>query len=248
MSPFPFVVRENQHEHDPELGLLAPVPSAAGSDTVHVDPTDGDCPLTFHCTSVTLRIASGDRVLQARDLRVVTTLTDGRVIFACSRFDKGGGWFGGLGAIALNAGSMALAARRRRGKTLVGHLRYPWISAVYAQNRSGMLSSEQLRIFFVDDGVRMQLDLGLPKDVDATAVATEMIRRTAAFRLGHEPELSDGQRAELAELAELAPLVEVPGDKQMVGRRFSTSWPATETSARFGMTTPTTDAPLVVLR
>jgi hypothetical protein len=255
MSLFPFIVREHEHEFDPELGLLAPVPQATGADAVHPEPLDGDRPMSFHCTALTLRMAGEDKpLLRMNDLRLRTTVTDGRITFACSKYDKGGGWFGGLSAIALNAGSMALAAHRRRGKMLVGHLRYPWLLAVYAQNRQGWLSSERLRIFFLDEGERMQLDLDLPKDVDATTVATELIHRAAAFRLAHEPELDDEERAKLGELAQLAPLVDPPGSSQMAGVEFPSAWSASERSARFGMGAPATpaapadDEPLVILR
>ena len=233
---FPFVIRETEPQLDAELGLLAPVPSDAGPDSVHPEPLDGSQPLSLHCTSVTLRIA-GDKksIIQLRDIRGKVTLTDGRITFACSKYDKGGGWFGGFTAVALNAGSKALAARRRRGKMLVAHLRYPWINAVYAKNKSGFLSSEQLRIVFVNDGARMQLDLELPKEVDAAAVATELIRRTATFRLRHDPEMTREEREQLEALQNLEPLVDSKDSTEMAGRAFPTHWPVSERSARFGL-------------
>lgn len=233
---FPFVIRETEPQLDAELGLLAPVPSDAGPDSVHPEPLDGSQPLSLHCTSVTLRIA-GDKkpIVQLRDIRGKVTLTEGRMTFACSKYDKGGGWFGGFTAVALNAGSKALAARRRRGKMLVAHLRYPWINAVYAKNKSGFLSSEQLRVVFVNDGARMQLDLELPKEVDSAAVATELIRRTATFRLRHDPEMTSEESQELQALEALAPLVDSKEDSEMTGRAFPTHWPVSDRSARFGM-------------
>lgn len=237
MSSFPFVIRETQTtEPDADSNLMAPVPSDELPDTVHADPLDGAAPLALHCVSATLRVA-GDKkpILEVRDIRGKVTLTDGRVTFACSKYDKGGGWFGGVTAIALNAGSKALAARRRRGKMLVAHLRYPWITAVYAQNKNGFLSSERLRIVFVNDGARMQLDFELPKDVDATSVATELIRRAAAFRLQHDPELEDEEREQLLALASLAPLEDSRDRTEMVGRAFPTHWPVSEHSARLGL-------------
>lgn len=234
MCHFPFVVRDRSVEHDPELGLLAPVPSAAGEDGVHLEPSDGRFPLSFHCTRLTLRVAGGQRLLRAHDLRVRAMLTDSRLVFACSAFDPGGRRLGAGASLALNQSRKVLAAGHCEDRMLVGHLRFPWISAVYARNDHGIFSSEQLRVFFVDEGVRTQLDLELDCGSDAPAVATELLRRIGRFRLHHEPDLALGEQLEFEALARLEPLVDDPRSEEMPGRRLSTCWPAGEHSARFG--------------
>jgi hypothetical protein len=120
---------------------------------------------------------------------------------------------------------------------MVGHIRYPWIAGVYARNKAGWLGSEQLRLVvrFPSDKAKSQINLELPKDLDATAVAAEIIRRTAVFRLNHEPDLSEEEQSELRQLAQLGGLTWTKGDDRLAGRSFSTYWPMGLRSARFGL-------------
>lgn len=220
-------------------GLMTPIPGAA-PDTVVVEPRDGDRIQQLTCRDVEAKIAGAKKpFFKAPEIRCQVLVTDARIAFACSKYDKGGGWFGGPAAIALNAGSKVLAARRRRGRMMVGHVRYPWLSAVYARNRGGVLGSEMLRLAVrspLEEGTLL-IDLELPKDVDAIAVATEVIRRAASFRLRCEPELTVEERDELAELAQLEGLTWKKGDKELAGVSFGSWWPIGEHSARLGLTT-----------
>ena len=223
---------------DVEESLFFPIP-ALQADTVQLEPRDGQDIKRLHSTTVEVTIGERNKtLLKAAEIRAQIMVTDARITIACSKYDKGGGWIGGVGAIALNAGSKMLAARRRRGKMLVGQIRYPWISAVYAQNKGGWLGSEVLRVFVEVDDVSMRLDLTLPKDVDATAVATELVRRAAAFRLRHEVALQPAERERLVQLAQLAPLVWRKENKEMVGVDLPTFWPVGSRSARIGLEAP----------
>lgn len=220
----------------PEHGLLLPVPGF-DTDSVLPEDRDGTDVRTTYCTAIELLAgASNRRVLRVSDIRARVGLTDARLTRACSKYDKGGGWVGDpVSMLALNAGSKLLAARRRRGRLLVGQVRYPWIGAVYAQNKSGWSGSEMLRVIVKSEGQPVRLDLTFPKDVDATVLATQLIRRAARFRLACEPGLEDEERTRLSELAEIAPLRWQPGSRQMAGQKFPSHWPAAERSARFGL-------------
>lgn len=220
----------------PEDGLLLPVP-ALETDTVLLEPRDGARPSRVLCNEVQVRGGEANRrLLRAPSVRAQVLLTDARLTVACSKYEKGGGWVGDpVSMLALNAGSKLLAAARRRGKMLVGQVRYPWIQAVYAQNKSGWSGSEMLRVVVRSAGESMRLELTFPKDVDATAVATDLIRRAARFRLAVEPGLEAEERARLTELADIAPLQWRPGTGEMAGVRFPSHWPAGEKSARFGL-------------
>lgn len=63
------------------------------------------------------------------DVQIRLLVTDARVIIYCDKWTKSGGWIGfGAGgmavALAANAVSKARASSRRKGKLLVGHVRY----------------------------------------------------------------------------------------------------------------------------
>jgi hypothetical protein len=220
----------------PEDSLIFPVP-ALHADAVIVEPRDGTDVRAVHCCEVEVKAGPENaRLLRAPDIRAKVLLTDARLTVACTKYDKGGGWVGGpVAMLALNAGSKFLAVRRRRGKMLVGQIRYPWIRAVYAQNKSGWAGSEKLRVIVQGLGHDMRLELTFPKDVDATAIATELVRRAARFRLTHEPELSVEERAQLASLSASPPIVWRKDDGRMAGHSFPSHWPAAERSARFGL-------------
>jgi hypothetical protein len=222
-------------------GLIYPVPLEQ-ADSVAVEPRDGDDVKSLICTAVEIRIAGAKKpMLSVQKIRARVLLTDARLTFACSKFDKGGGWWGigagALVAIPANVGSKALAARRRRGKMLVGQIRYPWIKSVYAQNKGGWNAVKMLRVLVNAGGNQeFRVNLTLPSDVDATAAGTELIRRAAAFRLAHdEGEFGEEERARLTELASVDPLVWVKGTGQMAGEVFPTSWGPGEKTASFGL-------------
>jgi hypothetical protein len=221
---------------DAEDGFFLPVPGLE-RDTVLPEPRDGSNVRRLHCQEIQVAAAdTGKRILRVSDVRAQVQLTDGRLTVACTKYDKGGGWVGGpVAMVALNAGSKLLAANRRRGKMFVGQIRYPWIHGVYAQNKSGWAGSETLRIIVKSRGKLLRLDLTFPKDVDATAVATELIRRTARFRLAHDPTVEDAEVKRLQELAQVPPLVWRKVDNKLAGHQFPTHWPVAHKSARFGL-------------
>lgn len=226
---------------EPDDGLIFPVPLNS-PDTIDTEIRDGKLPKRVNCTAIEVRIHGAKKPsLELRDIRAQLMVTDARLTIACSKFDKGGGWWGlGAGAVVaipLNVGSKALAARRRRGKMLVGQIRYPWIDSVYAQNRDGWLGTEKLRVFAnAGSNQLISLELTFPKQADATAVATQIIRRAASFRLAHDGHpLEAADRARLRELSQLKGLAYKKGAGKMAGQQFPSSWPASEQSARFGL-------------
>lgn len=221
---------------DPEDGFILPVP-ALQPDGVLLEPRDGADIRSAHANEVAVRAGERDtHLIRASDIRALVQITDARLTLGCSKYDKGGGWVGGpFTMIALNAGSKLLAARRRRGRMLVGQVRYPWIRAVYAQNKGGWAGVERLRVVVECADQLVRLELTFPKDVNATAIATELIHRAARFRLACEPELDAHERSELARLAEIAPLVWRKESKEMAGHEFPSHWPVGSRSAGFGL-------------
>lgn len=227
-------IRELAQEYEPlEDGLIWPVP-AAEANSVSLEPRDGDLVSTVACQSITVRRSGEKRAdLSVSEISATLFITDARVAIACSKFDKGGGWVGTPGLmIAANLGSKMLAARRRRGKVLVGQVRYPWLRSVYSRNKDGRKSSELLRLVTRHNGESVYLELTLPKDVSATDVATEVIKRAATFRLAHDPEPGEDAIARLRELQVIEPLTWTGGD--LAGHSFGSAWPIGQRSAKFG--------------
>lgn len=67
-------------------------------------------------------------------------ITDRRIAFLTTQFDKGGGWSGfgvaGLAvAVTANAVSRSRAAKRSAGKVAIGQVRYEWLTAIAVRYR-----------------------------------------------------------------------------------------------------------------
>lgn len=145
--------------------------------------------------SITVNLLDGNslrRILRFENVKAEVSVTDARVIVACDKFTKGGGWIGfGVGglaaAAAANAVSSARAAHRRKGKVLVGHVRHPWLRTVGCKAKQGWGSDESVRLGLKDGQKRtLFLDLDLPKDTDAAAVAQMIACRAAYYHLAYD--------------------------------------------------------------
>ena len=215
-------------------GLLFPVPGAP-ADSVGLEPRDGTNIRQLYAREIAVSPgAAGLPIIRADDVRARVYVTDCRVAVACTNYDKGGGWIGGPIALTLNLASRVRAARRRRGTTLVGHVRYPWVRGVYARHGGRWRGSELLRLVVEGDSDVLHLDLVLPRGADATAIAADVIRRAAQFRLDHDEHATDDQRAELEGLAALESLTWTKSD-DLAGCDLPTSWPPTSRSAQLGL-------------
>lgn len=214
-------IREVVEGVDPlEYGLFCAVPSTV-PDQVVLEPRDGAEHRVTQFERLETRLqGDSEAMLAAQDISGRISVTDARVALSCSRYDKGGNWTSAVGL----AGK-AMAARRRKGKMLVGHVRYPWLVGVYAQNRTGWTSSEMIRLIvdFTDKGKsRVNVNIYLPKHNDAVALASEIIRRAVRFRLAHSTDLDgeDGYRAELESYAEMRDLTYAKGQENLSGVTF----------------------------
>ena len=213
-----------------EAGLLLPVP-AGETNSILLEERDGSNIQRLTASRVELSV--GDKtVFKAADVEIETFITDARVAFACSKYDKGGGWRGGSTALVLNVGSKVLAARRRRGKMLVGQVRFPWIANVGSTTKTGWRSEETLHFDtrFTEDEL-CRLTLQLPKNAGASRAAAEIARRAATYRLAVEDGLGDDERAALEELTRSEPLTSSVKN-EISFHAFPTHWFVNEASAR----------------
>ena len=126
---------------------------------------------------------SYEQSIRAQDIYMELYVTDARIIFLCDKYDKGGSWYGGLTALALNAVERGVASARTKGKTLAGHIRYEWLKYVMYVRKTGVLSDEQMRFVYKDRaGTSWQIDVVLDKRVDSSMVANDIMHRAAALR------------------------------------------------------------------
>jgi len=191
-------------------------------DSVELDERDGEClpPFTASALGVIEVLPGGSAkpIVQLRKLKVTVRATEARMIVACSKYEKGGGWMGfGLGglsvALAANAVSKARAAQRRAGKMLVGHVPYPWLTGVGYQPGSWP-GHDQVRLNLRDPttpGRALFLDIALPREHSGANVAQRLAGLAATYRLAHEAgQLDDATCALLANLQAPAALAPVP--------------------------------------
>lgn len=182
-------------------------------DAVNISPAlEADDSTPRRLTARALEIYDFDggtnRIIGIEDLRFEVAITNSRVVVWCRKFDKGGGWRGmGLGGLAFaaaaNTVSHARAASRRKGKCLVGHIRYPWLKKVGYLAKQGMFTSQQEIRLVIEDGTAgangrgMALDLRLSSSESAREVAEDILRRATDFRLAHAPDLDPEKRQTL---------------------------------------------------
>lgn len=187
------------------LGLLYPVPDDS-PDAILLEPRDGS--QIHHLTSRSFEVMQGGvKVASSHGIALHLYITDARVAFACSKYDKGSTWVGNSPlALPLTVASKTLAAARRRGKMLVGQIRYPSLSAVGSTARTGAFEQERLMFAAAtEEHVPIKITCVLPKQQNAAELAAEITRRAAAFRLSAEEDLASETVEELEALRAAAP-------------------------------------------
>lgn len=188
----PFTILAVRTGEEPESELY-PDPSDL-LDTVEAEDGDGDEPELHEAIGLAVLSLAGSRptkLAQLKDISATCVVTDSRVTVACSKYDKGGGWHSfGLGGLAIaataNAVSKARAKRRRRGRMLVGHVRYDWLGQIEAKDRRGFGGKNTLGLFMGDptspEAELVVLSVTLGKRETATEVAGEIARRAARYQ------------------------------------------------------------------
>jgi hypothetical protein len=175
----------------PELG--------EGSNTVRMLAEDGERP--GHCDATNVVVVAKPKDAVPQRLATISNVTAGilvsdcRVAVACSNYVKGNVWlgFGAIGAAVAGAAmtvSAIRAARQRRGKMLVGHIRYEWLAWVQARDRNGAFDVSTLGFLFANpqgqDALVVQITL--KNSVAATAVADDIVKRAARYKAANQAE------------------------------------------------------------
>ena len=218
-SPIPFdvIAVRNRHDADDD-GFLYPLADEDLSSAA-AEAEDGFSQWTVAKGVVVEEISPRrSRVARLSDVSITLTVTNSRVTLACRKYDKGGGWlgFGGEGAavaVIANAFSHAAAAYRRSGRLMVGHVRYPWLSAVACRRPKGITGGDTIRLGLTDALTgpprSLLVTLTLPKGVDGPKVAGEIISRALADR--RHRHLDEGTTARLAALQANPPQLDTRG-------------------------------------
>jgi hypothetical protein len=181
-------------------------------DTIELEPADGSDPLTFTTGELNLRhMPSGSkisRISRIKDIKAQVFVTEARVAVACSKYDKGGGFHAfNIAALPLSVGlntvSKVRASRRRKGKMLVGHIRYESLLSVGYINKSGLQGGNRLRVATVDattTGRAVILDINLPKQIDGQELSAKIAGLAANYQLDHNDTISEQTREHLEAL------------------------------------------------
>lgn len=193
------------------------------ADSVRLRADDGEPSAPLPVNDITIREilpgVSPTRVLRVRDISAKLWTTDSRIVLACSRYDKGGGWRSWSAAaipvtLAANTVSKVRASRRRAGKMLVGHVPYRSLTSVGCKPRSTPLGHDVLRFGTVDPTLGtfrgLLLDVELPRQHSATEVARQITEFVAGRRLDSGEDLDDGAREQLTGLRQPGPLPATP--------------------------------------
>lgn len=211
-------VREIGTHEDP----LYPVPGNQ-PDSVQLDAEDGQPSSPLVASEIIVReIQPGGmpkRLMRLNDVKAALQITNSRVVVACSKYDKGGGWTPwspGAVPIALTANliSKSRASKRRTGKMLVGQVPYKWLLSVGCKPRSTPMGHDHLRIGTVDPTQRtfrgLLLDFTLSRQEAGVDIARRITGVAAAHRLDGGGDMNDALREHLTGLREPASLQTQP--------------------------------------
>jgi len=220
-------VRAGEAEDSP----LYPFPGEQ-PDTVESDNDDGQPFPVMSAGELNVYELSGGsgpkRLIRARKLKAAVRVTESRVYVACSKYEKGGGWMPWtLGAVpvavAANVVSRARAARRRRGKMLVGHIRYSWLLSVGFKARRIPAGHDTIQLIVSDPtvpgGRELSLEITLARQHSGGDVARQVASMAASYQLaGRASQLDDSSRELLRSLESPASLT--PAPRQFVAYSF----------------------------
>jgi len=129
------------------------------------------------------------RVAALKDERVEVYVTECRIVYVVEAWNKGSRYWGiGLGgtdALIKNISNHIREARARRGRLMIGHVRYNWLAHVGAQRSKGLMGNNILSVCLAGDdmntGRKLRLDVNFGRDGSVIAVADLIASRAAKF-------------------------------------------------------------------
>lgn len=225
---------------------ILPTLSAPGdSFPIEFTELDGTDIMYFTASTLDLRRQHKDGTHQTERIldehEIVGAVTDARVVFACEKYDKGGGWIG-VGAagftfaLAANAVSKVRAARRRQGTVLVGQVRYPWLAFVGTIPSSWWGKSQLALAAYTSKaegggGQTLTLHSPVSESVDVHELAAEIARRASAWRLRYDTFASPDTRTSLETLTRAKAKKSMKGSKNLATHTLPNSYSVEEFTA-----------------
>lgn len=133
-----------------------------------------------------LTLSRGNRrYFRIRKVPVALTLTDRRVVVVCRKYRKGGSWGGNpVLAITFTIAAKAIAAARRHGKALGGHMRLEWITAIEANPTGRVLV---LSAVDASDGQPITVRVELARGQNLSALTDQLLAAVIANRASGDP-------------------------------------------------------------
>lgn len=185
-------------------GHLYPLLSEEEGQVIAREAADGPNIQLFQASSAAVYALTG-----RMPSRLATTygpsdgfVSDCRVALSCEKFTKGSTWIGVGPGAAIAGTAMAVSAlrarHRRKGKIMVGQLRYEWIGRVGVKGR-------HLSLGYSDGGVPKELQIAPYYGITAT-MAHDIAQRVAASRLRYNTSLTGDQRTTLEGITEAGPM------------------------------------------
>jgi hypothetical protein len=176
---------------------MYPVVGRADRGPIELDHMDGPHVVRVLASGLTVSVVSGRglrTIAAVHDLAADVFLTDARVAIGCAALRDARGWVGTNPTVLLrNLPIDRAVPPERHHACLVGHVRHPWLQAVGASRRAG--NGRCLRLVMTEAaGIaprRLALDITVADSVDHEALAREVARRAAQYRLMHDEDLDD---------------------------------------------------------
>jgi len=177
-------------------GRLYPVVGGAGC-PIKLDDIDGDAVDCFEAVAVRVFDLGGGTatpLVSVSDVSADVHITDARVAISCRNWDKRG--------------------HTRRGRLLVGQVRYPWLWKVGYMAKHGVFGEETLRLCLretVSGPLRtLAVDIVPARKRCAPPLAALIAARAAAYHLTHDVAMEPNERAGFEQLCSAEILGPVP--------------------------------------
>lgn len=163
------------------------LPGPISRNRIEIFPEDGQC-RAYRANSISLFDPRRHRTIASLKKADASLLvTDCRVTFACSAYDKGSSWWG-IGLIGVSvaltatAVSKARAAHRRQGKMLVGQVRYAWLRQVTWRQGTWLVAGWVQLAYLLPEHGELRMTIGLPRQTEAKPLAQRIIAGAATFQ------------------------------------------------------------------
>ncbi len=220
-------------------GSVFPVLSEGGAYPIALEELDGNVQ-EYPIVRVEVREVFGGstskQLIFYPKIDATLLVTDARVLVFCKKYDKGSAgsfiYADPITPLLLIGAAKLKAAHRRRGKILAGHVRYPWLFSVGAVEKAGFSSGAGLRfrVKVIENGPARDLFLTVyASRLDMVAIAQDIARRAAAYRLQYTKMDTEEERERFEALTRVPRLN--PARKEWAYHRMGGAWPVSRGSA-----------------